>query len=427
MRQLGRTKGVGGQQGDELLWKYLGDLDGLLPLPPVIMCEAKEHWELSLGGKKPAWRHLVSILMLRYPEDVGEGPEEAARVVKDGGRRKEGHHLWTGYTGGPQDGVGKPGHRNTYSVHSGKILAGLAIWCHTGHQARSAIIRHLVPDRLHFPDVLLALKDAGVGFNATHVNLGSPRRRRIPVRNHDENVPGTRTLAEPSARSLSQRRRHQLEIENRPQPPQTPPPTNKSQAQAACRCAEKEAQSAQMDVDARDYRSEQAGAHGPSRILQALANGILTPPPTQQLAVTRNNGLIIDFCIPSLALTLGPDQIPPPNRDNSAVNHAPLITGGRRVRQAVTRQLLMVACREYCDPESRHDFGPMEDVCPSCKALHWEEEKVVTPPKNARSPYGICCNHGKVALNKLKAPPEPLHRLFLGRDTQVQEFREHIT
>jgi hypothetical protein len=99
---------------------------------------------------------------------------------------------------------------------------------------------------------------------------GSPRRRRIPVRNHDENVPpGMHTPAEPSACSLSQRRRRQLERENRPQPPQTPPPTNRSQAQAARR---REAQSAQMDVDgtrlflsncvyanvlrARDYRSE---------------------------------------------------------------------------------------------------------------------------------------------------------------------------
>jgi hypothetical protein len=61
---------------------------------------------------------------------------------------------------------------------------------------------------------------------------GSPRRRRIPARNHDENVPGMHTPAEPSARSLGQRRRRQLERENRPQPPQTPSPTNRSQAQA---------------------------------------------------------------------------------------------------------------------------------------------------------------------------------------------------
>ncbi|KAJ7328011.1 hypothetical protein DFH08DRAFT_816172 [Mycena albidolilacea] len=87
----------------------------------------------------------------------------------------------------------------------------------------------------------------------------------------------------------------------------------------------------------------------------------------------------------------------------------------------------MVARREYRDPESRHDFGPMDDVCPSCEALHWEEEKVVAPPKDTRSPYNISSNHGKVALDKLKAPPEPLHRLFLGRDSQAQEFWEHIT
>ncbi|KAJ6595974.1 hypothetical protein B0H10DRAFT_1828730 [Mycena sp. CBHHK59/15] len=40
---------------------------------------------------------------------------------------------------------------------------------------------------------------------------------------------------------------------------------------------------------------------------------------------------------------------------------------------------------------------------------------------------GLCCNHGKVALNRLDDPPETLHRLLLGQDTQAQEFREHIT
>jgi hypothetical protein len=36
---------LGGRQGDELLWKHLGDLDRLPP-PPVIVCWAKGHREL---------------------------------------------------------------------------------------------------------------------------------------------------------------------------------------------------------------------------------------------------------------------------------------------------------------------------------------------------------------------------------------------
>lgn len=65
----------------------------------------------------------------------------------------------------------------------------------------------------------------------------------------------------------------------------------------------------------------------------------------------------------------------------------------------------MAARREYRDPESRHDLGRMDDACSDCGALHWEAEKVVKPPKDA-SPYGMCCNHGKVLLNRLDEPPE---------------------
>jgi hypothetical protein len=82
--------------------------------------------------------------------------------------------------------------------------------------------------------------------------------------------------------------------------------------------------------------------------------------------------------------------------------------------------------REYRDPESRHDLGPMDDPCSDCGALHWEAEKVSRPPANV-SPYGICCNHGKVSLSLLNDPPEPLHRLLVGNDAQAVEFRTHIT
>jgi hypothetical protein len=46
------------------LWKDLGDLDGLLPLP-VIVCRAKAHRELSSRVKRPAQKHPESILMLQ--------------------------------------------------------------------------------------------------------------------------------------------------------------------------------------------------------------------------------------------------------------------------------------------------------------------------------------------------------------------------
>ncbi|KAJ7447432.1 hypothetical protein FB451DRAFT_941263, partial [Mycena latifolia] len=41
--------------------------------------------------------------------------------------------------------------------------------------------------------------------------------------------------------------------------------------------------------------------------------------------------------------------------------------------------------------------------------------------------YGMCCNHGKVSLNRLETPPEPLHRLLVGADAEARDFRAHIT
>ncbi|KAJ7624194.1 hypothetical protein B0H17DRAFT_1288432 [Mycena rosella] len=86
----------------------------------------------------------------------------------------------------------------------------------------------------------------------------------------------------------------------------------------------------------------------------------------------------------------------------------------------------MAARREYRDPETRHDLGPMNVACAHCGALHWIDERVAASSKHAPE-FGICCNHGKVQLEGLHQPPEPLHRLLVGNDAQAQEFRSHIT
>ncbi|KAK7013433.1 hypothetical protein R3P38DRAFT_3362841 [Favolaschia claudopus] len=86
-------------------------------------------------------------------------------------------------------------------------------------------------------------------------------------------------------------------------------------------------------------------------------------------------------------------------------------------RRTTCDELFVAARKDYLDPPSRHDLGYMNDRCPTCGALHWVAEQV--PPKNSRSPYGMCCNHGKVALQRLEEPPEPLHRFFVGNDAQA--------
>ncbi|KAF7372308.1 ATP-dependent DNA helicase [Mycena venus] len=163
-----------------------------------------------------------------------------------------------------------------------------------------------------------------------------------------------------------------------------------------------------MDVD-EPPRSSGERDLGHSRVLQALNNGLLTPPRTQHNEAggnTRQNAQ---------------PRCASPNAEARAD------TTRCRRRPAAHNELFMIARGDYHDPPSRHDLGQMDDPCPACGALHWEAEKVSKPPTESRSPYGLCCNHGKVALNRLERPPEPLDRLFLGSDVQSRDFREHIT
>ncbi|KAJ7198412.1 hypothetical protein B0H12DRAFT_1037513, partial [Mycena haematopus] len=71
--------------------------------------------------------------------------------------------------------------------------------------------------------------------------------------------------------------------------------------------------------------------------------------------------------------------------------------------------------------------GPMNVVCPDCGALHWEGEEVGRSSTTLEMSFGMCCDHGKVQLERLQEPPVPLRRFFVGADTQSLEFRSHIT
>ncbi|KAJ6566058.1 hypothetical protein B0H19DRAFT_1024942 [Mycena capillaripes] len=69
----------------------------------------------------------------------------------------------------------------------------------------------------------------------------------------------------------------------------------------------------------------------------------------------------------------------------------------------------------------------MNEECSDCRALHWKDERVLKSSVIGGSDFGICCDHGKVQLETLDEPPEPLRRLFVGADAQAIEFRTHIT
>lgn len=87
----------------------------------------------------------------------------------------------------------------------------------------------------------------------------------------------------------------------------------------------------------------------------------------------------------------------------------------------------------------RHDLGPMSEVCPSCRALHWWEERSTYRHRGHNStPYSLCCGKGSVDLRPLPPPPAELQDLFtsdspgtylphlLTDPAEARQFRKHI-
>lgn len=68
----------------------------------------------------------------------------------------------------------------------------------------------------------------------------------------------------------------------------------------------------------------------------------------------------------------------------------------------------------YCDDDNA-DIGPMTTVCRYCNAFKFKRE---TP--------GLCCAGGKVKLDPLLPPPQPLKPLFDGTDPDSEHFLQHI-
>ncbi|KAJ6507285.1 hypothetical protein C8R47DRAFT_1100787 [Mycena vitilis] len=205
------------------------------------------------------------------------------------------------------------------------------------------------------------------------VEDGSPHRRRVPASGAENILSSSRAPSptprpRPNARSLAQAERRQQERQAREkEPPRV------RQRKRPPRPAPEEERENEMNIDHRRSNMWKL------TLLKALPNGLL-------------------------------------ERDPSYSNNYSRAAGGT----------LMIARREYHDPESWHDLGPMNGECPHCGALHWADERVAGSSKHALE-FGIRCNHGKVQLERLGAPPEPLHRLLVGNDAQAQNFCHHIT
>ncbi|MDK1801146.1 hypothetical protein LRR74_28675, partial [Klebsiella pneumoniae] len=60
-------------------------------------------------------------------------------------------------------------------------------------------------------------------------------------------------------------------------------------------------------------------------------------------------------------------------------------------------------------------IGNMSQKCQWCNALKWKDE---TP--------GLCCGSGKVQLNSLSKPPEPLHSLLMDLHPDHKHFMANV-
>ncbi|POS83272.1 hypothetical protein EPUL_004396 [Erysiphe pulchra] len=71
-----------------------------------------------------------------------------------------------------------------------------------------------------------------------------------------------------------------------------------------------------------------------------------------------------------------------------------------------------------------HSLGNRTSICPSCKALHWVQERVHSSSiVNPR--FQTCCKEGQVVLDAIPGPPEVLRWLWTSEQREAKEFRCH--
>jgi hypothetical protein len=79
----------------------------------------------------------------------------------------------------------------------------------------------------------------------------------------------------------------------------------------------------------------------------------------------------------------------------------------------------LTRCAFHYDPNRKYfeevEIGEMNTVCASCGALKWKTEN-----------SGMCCDNGKVVLEKLCPPINPLKDLMSGNSTRSKHFLENI-
>lgn len=79
------------------------------------------------------------------------------------------------------------------------------------------------------------------------------------------------------------------------------------------------------------------------------------------------------------------------------------------------RAAFVYNCQQNYHKHPKVMIGKMEIVCVYCEAYKWKEERP-----------GLCCSNGKVKLQLISEPLEPLKGLMLGKTTESKHFLTNI-
>lgn len=73
------------------------------------------------------------------------------------------------------------------------------------------------------------------------------------------------------------------------------------------------------------------------------------------------------------------------------------------------------------------DVGPPDYVCQNCDSIMWYEERADKSHRPRIPNYSLCCQQGRVSLEKLKQPPEIMKQLLTyGGGQCAAKFRDKI-
>ena len=122
--------------------------------------------------------------------------------------------------------------------------------------------------------------------------------------------------------------------------------------------------------------------------------------PPEQLIQTRQEPMHTD--------TSAAPKHPSPTRPQQAS------TAKQHFMARSTKQPSLAACRYDLSLPITTNLGGMSAQCTFCQARRW-----------ALEPTSRCCCNGKIKLDPLRNPPEPLKTLYLDETCESKHFLQH--